>query len=117
MKTSGWDLIGDVHGCAKTLERLLLKLDYEKHDGVFAHLTRTAIFVGDIIDRGPRIREALHIVKNMVDAGQARCVMGNHEYNALGYVTPLAGTENSLDVQYVRAHNKRNNRLIAETLE
>jgi hypothetical protein len=41
-----------------------------------------AVFVGDIIDRGPRIREALHIVHDMVEAGQALCIMGNHEFNA-----------------------------------
>jgi hypothetical protein len=44
-----------------------------------------AVFLGDIIDRGPRIREALHIVHDMVEAGQALCIMGNHEFNALGW--------------------------------
>ncbi|WP_197469520.1 metallophosphoesterase, partial [Oleiphilus sp. HI0125] len=77
----GYDLIGDVHGCAQTLEKLLLKMGYQHENGCFRHDSRKVIFVGDIVDRGPRIREALHIVKNMVDAGQAEIVLGNHEYN------------------------------------
>lgn len=116
MSFSGVDIIGDVHGCAHTLERLLQKLDYCLEDGVYRHASRQAIFVGDIVDRGPRIREALHIVKNMVDAGTAQCVMGNHEYNALGYITPTPESDGSDSLEYVRAHNQRHNRLIAETL-
>jgi hypothetical protein len=83
-----YDLIGDVHGCALTLEHLLDRLGYHKHAGVWRHPSRMAVFVGDIIDRGPRIREALHIVHDMVEAGQALCIMGNHEFNALGWSTP-----------------------------
>ncbi len=116
MKYSGYDIIGDVHGCANTLEHLLETLGYTEEAGVYCHAERQAIFVGDIVDRGPRIREALHIVKNMVDAGRALCLMGNHEYNALGYITPTAESEGSKKVEYVRAHNARHNRLISETL-
>ncbi len=116
MNFSGYDVIGDVHGCAITLTRLLVKLGYVVEDGVFHHPSRQVIFVGDIVDRGPRIREALHIVKNMVDANAAQCIMGNHEYNILGYITPTPETERSDSVEYVRAHNARHNRLIAETL-
>lgn len=110
----GFDLIGDVHGCAKTLERLLIKLGYHRHSGHFAHPERLAIFVGDIVDRGPHIRQALHLVKDMVDAGAALCVMGNHEYNAIGYTTPIVRDG---ETTYLRSHNTRHNRLIAETLE
>lgn len=111
----GYDLIGDVHGCAHTLEKLLLRMGYEKKEGVYKHPRRQAIFVGDIVDRGPRIREGLHIIKNMVDAGAAQCVLGNHEYNALGYTTPLnEGCDG--DSVYVKAHNTKNNRLITDTL-
>jgi len=110
----GYDIIGDVHGCAASLERLLQRLDYRKVGGVYGHKCRQAIFVGDIVDRGPRIREALHLVYDMVAAGAAQMVMGNHEYNAIGYTTRAKpGTGR----QYLREHNKRHNRLIAETLE
>ncbi len=109
-----YDLIGDVHGCAQSLERLLVKMGYEHKRGCFRHKQRKVIFVGDIVDRGPRIREALHIVKDMIDQGQAEIVLGNHEYNALCYCTP--GKDGS-GRSYLREHNARNHRLIRETLE
>lgn len=108
-----YDLIGDVHGCAHTLERLLDALGYKRQGGVWRHAQRQALFLGDIIDRGPRIREALHIVHDMVDAGQARCIMGNHEYNALGWNTPALPESGK---QFVREHTPRHGRLIYETL-
>ncbi|MGA9661879.1 MAG: metallophosphoesterase [Pseudomonas alloputida] len=108
-----FDIIGDVHGCALTLERLLEALGYKRVAGVWRHPRRQALFLGDIVDRGPRIREALHIVHDMVEAGQAFCIMGNHEYNALGWVTPaLPGSGKA----YVREHTPRHARLIDETL-
>ncbi|MFI8556589.1 serine/threonine protein phosphatase [Pseudomonas putida] len=108
-----FDIIGDVHGCAHTLERLLDTLGYKRVAGVWRHPWRQALFLGDIVDRGPRIREALHIVHDMVEAGQAFCIMGNHEYNALGWVTPaLPGSGKA----FVREHTPRHARLIDETL-
>jgi hypothetical protein len=111
---TGYDIIGDVHGCSNTLEKLLHRLGYERSDGVYRHPSRQAVFVGDVLDRGPHIREALHLVKAMVDAGSAECILGNHEFNAICYTTPAPeGSGQS----HVRAHSARNNRLIAETLE
>ena len=77
------DFIGDIHGHADKLEEILLKLGYEKNKGVFAHPERKVLFVGDYIDRGPKIKETLQIVKSMVDSNNAIALMGNHEYNAL----------------------------------
>ncbi len=114
MEFKGYDIIGDVHGCALTLERLLRKLDYHLTDGVFRHRDRQVIFLGDIVDRGPHIRESLQIVKGMVDAGVAQCLMGNHEYNAIAFTTPYP---REAPTTHVRRHNPRHNRLIAETLE
>ncbi|WP_171006417.1 metallophosphoesterase [Pseudomonas sp. 2FG] len=109
----GYDLIGDVHGCARTLERLLDTLGYRRQAGSWRHPRRQALFLGDIIDRGPRIREALHLVHGMVEAGQALCIMGNHEFNALGWSTPaLPGSGR----HYVREHTPRHARLIKESL-
>ncbi|OVZ57688.1 serine/threonine protein phosphatase, partial [Pseudomonas aeruginosa] len=110
----GYDLIGDVHGCAHTLDRLLDLLGYRLQGGVWRHPRRQALFLGDIVDRGPRIREALHRVHAMVDAGEALCIMGNHEFNALGWSTPAAPGSGR---QYVREHTPRHARLIKETLE
>jgi len=46
------------------------------------------VFVGDFIDRGPKIRETLHLVRDMVESGNALSVMGNHEFNAISFHTP-----------------------------
>lgn len=109
-----YDLIGDIHGCGQTLERLLEILGYKKRSGIWQHAYRQALFLGDLIDRGPQIRETLHIVHAMVDAGHAYCIMGNHEYYALTWNTPAS--EQSTD-EYVRAHSKHHTRLHRETLE
>jgi hypothetical protein len=77
------DFIGDIHGHADKLEDLLLKLGYSKNKGTYSHPERKVLFVGDYIDRGPKIRETLEIVKSMVDSENAIALMGNHEYNAL----------------------------------
>lgn len=106
------DLIGDIHGHADALVRLLGMLGYSRRDGVYRHPTRQAIFLGDFIDRGPAIGETLAIVRGMVDAGAARAVMGNHELNALAFHTadPTAPGE------HLRRHNDAHSRQHAETL-
>jgi diadenosine tetraphosphatase ApaH/serine/threonine PP2A family protein phosphatase len=112
--TDHCDIIGDIHGCAETLVRLLERMDYRKINGVYQHRTRRAIFVGDVLDRGPHIREALHLVRDMVEAGHAEMVMGNHEYNAIAYSTAAKAGSGR---QYLREHDERHTRQIAETLD
>ncbi len=82
------DFIGDVHGCAEKLLGLLRTLGYGDDNGTFTHPDRSAVFVGDLIDRGPQQVELLSIVRSMVEAGSAQVLMGNHEFNAVSYVTP-----------------------------
>ncbi|MEU2157202.1 polynucleotide kinase-phosphatase [Streptomyces sp. NPDC019396] len=78
--TGPFDIIGDIHGCRAELDSLLAKLGYR--DG--AHPDgRTAVFVGDLVDRGPDSPGVLRRVMGMVAAGNALCVPGNHE-NKLG---------------------------------
>jgi protein phosphatase len=83
-----FDIIGDVHGCASELERLLGELGYVVGDHavgiwsgpVFGHPEgRKAIFVGDLVDRGPRVIDTIKLVRNMATAGNAFCVPGNHD--------------------------------------
>lgn len=84
-----YDIIGDVHGHAHALEVLLQRLGYIRRNGGYRHPKgRKAVFVGDLIDRGPKIRETLHIVHDMVEAGNAHAVLGNHEFNAICFHTP-----------------------------
>ena len=81
---SGYDIIGDVHGHAEMLKALLKELGYRHGSGTWRHDGgRKAIFVGDLIDRGPEQMETVEIVRRMVDQDVALCIMGNHEYNAI----------------------------------
>jgi protein phosphatase len=83
-----FDIVGDVHGCADELEALLAKLGYLVSwldDGEGRECTvippqgRRAIFVGDLVDRGPRTPDVLRLVRAMVTAGSALCLPGNHD--------------------------------------
>ncbi|MFC9497783.1 polynucleotide kinase-phosphatase [Streptomyces sp. NPDC056982] len=74
--TGPFDIIGDIHGCASELETLLTGLGYV--DGVHPE-GRTAVFVGDLVDRGPDSPGVLRRVMAMVKSGHALCVPGNHE--------------------------------------
>jgi protein phosphatase len=81
-----FDIIGDVHGCFDELEELLLTLGYsidKNGGGVTAPEGRKAIFLGDLVDRGPKIPEVLKLVMGMVNAGTALCVPGNHDMKLL----------------------------------
>jgi Calcineurin-like phosphoesterase len=105
------DVIGDIHGNADKLRALLKRLGYEQSGGVYGSQDRTAIFVGDLIDRGDAIGEVIEIVERMLRAGAARIVMGNHEFNALCFHTPDGKGG------YLREHNDKNDDQHAETLD
>ncbi len=83
-----FDLIGDVHGCARELDLLLTRLDYEEtEDGAWAHPEgRTVVFLGDIVDRGPRVVQAMRRVMEMVKAGSALFVPGNHDERFVAFL-------------------------------
>jgi hypothetical protein len=102
----GYDIIGDVHGCSTELEALLTELDYRQSDwtGAYTHPQRQAIFVGDLIDRGPDQLRVLDTVKRMVDVGSAQVVMGNHEFNAIAYATEHPARPG----QFLRSHSSKN---------
>ena len=73
-----FDIIGDVHGCHEELMELLGKLGYTGE--IPAHPEgRRAVFLGDLVDRGPASGEVMDTVMDMTGAGSALCVMGNHE--------------------------------------
>jgi hypothetical protein len=90
-----FDIIGDVHGCADELVELLHKLGYsvqiegdgdKRHAVTSAPKGRRAFFVGDLVDRGPNSPDVLRIVMDMVAAGQALCVPGNHDDKLLRWL-------------------------------
>jgi hypothetical protein len=117
---SGYDIIGDVHGCAHSLRLLLEKMGYRESAGAYRYAApageapRQVIFVGDVIDRGPQIVDALRIVRAMVAAGSARMILGNHEYNALAYCTQFQHPQDGL--RFIREHTPRHTVQIQETL-
>ncbi|GAA2871869.1 polynucleotide kinase-phosphatase [Streptosporangium fragile] len=80
--TGPFDIIGDVHGCRAELEALLRVLGWRIDPGGAGAVHpegRTAVFVGDLVDRGPDSPGVLRLVMGMVEAGTALCVSGNHE--------------------------------------
>ncbi|MQS39875.1 polynucleotide kinase-phosphatase [Streptomyces katsurahamanus] len=97
--TGPFDIIGDVHGCSRELETLLAKLGYR--DGAHPE-GRTAVFVGDLVDRGPDSPGVLRRVMSMVASGDALCVPGNHE-NKLG--------------RYLKGRKVQHTHGLAETVE
>ncbi|WP_328886466.1 polynucleotide kinase-phosphatase [Streptomyces sp. NBC_00316] len=97
--TGPFDIIGDIHGCSSELESLLGKLGYV--DGAHPE-GRTAVFVGDLVDRGPDSPGVLRRVMSMVTAGHALCVPGNHE-NKLG--------------RYLKGRKVQHTHGLAETIE
>lgn len=89
-----FDIIGDIHGCCDELEILLQQLGYIQQQNhpqfpsspslwnfpTYYHPAgRKAVFLGDLVDRGPRILDTVKLVHNMVAAGTGFCVRGNHE--------------------------------------
>ncbi|MDO8905963.1 metallophosphoesterase [Hydrogenophaga sp.] len=95
-----FDIIGDVHGQADKLEALLQAMGYRKRAGSYQHPHRTAIFVGDYIDRGPRQLDTYRIVWSMVESGDAQAILGNHEFNAIAWNMPDPEVQDEL--QYLR---------------
>jgi polynucleotide kinase-phosphatase len=107
--TGPFDIVGDIHGCRSELVTLLGRLGYEVVRDAGGRAVdaahpqgRTAVFVGDLVDRGPDTPGVLRLVMGMVGAGHALCVPGNHE-NKLGRalagrkVTVSHGLQESLD--------------------
>ena len=82
-----YDIIGDVHGYASLLKKLLTQLGYHKENGYYSHPNKKAIFVGDFINRGPEVRKTLKIIRAMEENDAAEAVLGNHEFNAILYST------------------------------
>jgi protein phosphatase len=105
-----FDIIGDVHGCAGELEVLLVRLGYDVRwsgmpGAVSVYVTppigRRAIFVGDLVDRGPRSPDVLRIVMSMVANGAALAVPGNHDAKFLRWldgrdVAPTHGLDRTI---------------------
>lgn len=109
---AAYDLIGDLHGHADELEALLAGLGYVRTHGAWRHPERRAVFVGDFLDRGPKIRETLALVRDMLETGSALAVLGNHEWNHFAWHLP----DPDHPGEHLRRHTPRNDRQVAATL-
>jgi hypothetical protein len=76
-----YDIIGDIHGHYDELVSLLKNLGYTFENGIWKNGDRIPVFVGDYIDRGPKILETLKLVRDLTESGNGIALMGNHEYN------------------------------------
>ncbi len=92
IETGPFDIIGDIHGCFEETRSLLARLGYTvsestRESGIRYSATppdgRRAVFVGDLVDRGPDSPGVLRLVMDMVEDGVAICVPGNHEAKLL----------------------------------
>ncbi|MBU6330733.1 MAG: metallophosphoesterase, partial [Acidobacteria bacterium] len=113
---TNYDIIGDVHGRGAKLTGLLEVLGWRPDgDGVHRHAEpdRQVIFVGDLVDRGEDQRQVLTIARAMVEAGTARMVMGNHEFNAICYATEHPDRPGD----YLRAHSPKNTKQCSAFLQ
>lgn len=105
--TQAIDFIGDIHGHADALIRLLEKLGYSNYHGVWSHPHRQVCFLGDYIDRGSQQTSVIDIVRNMVETDNAYAIMGNHELNAIAWATPIE-TSSADNNHWLRPHNDKN---------
>jgi hypothetical protein len=108
LKTGDYDIIGDIHGHADKLHNLLGNLGYKQINGVYSHSTRKVIFLGDFIDRGPKQKQVLDTVMDMVNHQQAWAVMGNHEFNALAYHSLDPHAPKNDPERHLRPHTDKN---------
>lgn len=91
-----FDIIGDVHGCFDELVELLERLGYRvtavrspegtEHYGLSHPEGRRVLFVGDLVDRGPKIVPVLQLVMAACGRGRAAAVLGNHDRKLLRYL-------------------------------
>ena len=109
--------IGDIHGHAPTLLALLDQLGWKQRNGRLANPGgQKLVFVGDLIDRGPQNLRTVEIVRDLVERGDALCVMGNHEYNAVQFHTE--DPENPGEYLRPRTENKvKQHRAVLDEIE
>ena len=100
------DFIPDIHGQAGKLDLALRNLGWKRSPtGGWSHSnsSRRIVFLGDYIDRGPDNAKVIRTVRELMDAGRAQAIMGNHELNAIHFHTndPVSG-------EPLREHNEKN---------
>lgn len=106
-----YDIIGDIHGHFEQLKELLVKLGYSKSERFYKHSERKAIFIGDLVNRGPDSRKTVKLVRRMVENNSAFFVLGNHDYNLVTYFTKISPG------RFLVRHNNQSRSAFAATLK
>jgi hypothetical protein len=116
------DLVGDIHGAADRLRRLVGKLGYCKAAGRWTHSEGSRlVFLGDYADKGAQVGAAVELVRELCDSRVACAITGNHDTNALAFcmrrdgsgIDPGAAWSSALSAKpveeaWVRAHVQKN---------
>jgi hypothetical protein len=117
-KQMHYDIIADIHGQIDKLRALLTQLGYEQvEDRFIPPVGHRALFLGDLLDSKPGyacpggVRATLHLVKTMMDHGDAICMMGNHELNAMYFHSK------GPDGKYLRIRGSKNIAMHQGTLD
>ena len=114
-----FDIIGDVHGCGDELEFLLRELGYSiawsdetgtRRVSVVPPSGRKAVFVGDLVDRGPRTPDVLRVAMHMTETGSAYAIQGNHDRKLMRWL-------DGRDVQKTHGLQQSIDQLISESPE
>lgn len=82
------DLIGDVHGHSTELKSQLTKMVFQELNGVWQQAKHTVIFFGCWCGSWVGKLEVVHVTNAIIETSKAKTVMGNHEFNAVPWVTP-----------------------------
>lgn len=105
MSNKSYDVIGDIHGYASELIKMLNKLGYINDGNGFFHPdNRIVVFTGDYVDGGNENLEVIDIVMKMVKRQSAKAILGNHDFNIICFNKNVPGS----NTQYLRKHSRAN---------
>jgi hypothetical protein len=109
------DIIPDIHGQCVKLRAALDALGWKRGPSGWTHPDpdRSIVFLGDFIDRGPENRAVITMVRDLIDSGKARAIMGNHELNAIHFHTIHPETGQPLRV-HCKKHCRQHRKFLAE---
>jgi hypothetical protein len=131
MNQQSIDLVGDIHGAVDRLRKLIEKLGYRKSEGRWSHPDQhRLVFLGDYADKGPRVAEAIELVRELCDARVACAIAGNHDTNAIAFCMKTADSKieprdawrstfsaNKERESWVRPHDSKNLEQHCRTLQ
>lgn len=111
VKSSVYYIVGDVHGQYQRLLGRLKSAGLTSKKGKYSFDNGKILFLGDLLDRGPDSRKVIELAKQLHEAGIAEVILGNHEFNFLGYLSRLDKRS------FLRRHTLKNLRQHRATLK